>query len=411
MRLARTIALILLLMAAAILVLQKPAFRTGPQPESPQPVCDSLDELARIQSLLSEIPLETESVEPGEVPLHAAAYLTRTKMLVRTLVASLLRADPGLAEGPDVLRTLTVAHLASAGLGLVRDTPRHYGDLREISLQRSPLNPDVLTAALDIAIECGQDSSLFVFERRQAAWPLVAVAESNGYGKISEAQGSLQFGVSPRNADGTYFVVTNDISPWCTSAWQLGRTRVLVPANDPEKPSELLFRSDSVFMGDVDSPGFFLSPGAFSFTFRVSQSLDSGMHNRDRILSYRIKRSLAERVPPFASDPAGFLDEWAGFPWEQASRFTLPPAQESAQNLHRRLHQAERGFFSEFGAIERCTGEEERWHLRLDLEPDTGGGNGKEALFFEVSKNGDAYAVAAAGPEPSPGCTVLEKVR
>jgi hypothetical protein len=68
--------------------------------------------------------------------------------------------------------------------------------------------------------------------------------------------------------------------------------------------------------------------------FETRQNLDVDALIRDRTAKYEVKGDHVRRLPPFASKPEGFLDEWLSMPWEEASQWIEPPASAELQKWH-----------------------------------------------------------------------------
>ncbi|MCG3191372.1 MAG: hypothetical protein DIJKHBIC_00598 [Thermoanaerobaculia bacterium] len=395
------IAATLLLFGRAVKMARADGRRASPR--------EDLEKLARLSHSLSAFPVGVEGDASTDVPARAIPLISETKAGVRGLVTKTIALSPHLTSRPELLQALIETQLQSVGLWPFGEQARHYGELQGLSAGLVPGNPDFLAVTLDLAIECGRDTSLLLFEKRHQGWTLSLVVSNDGYTRISEAIEGLEYAISPPRPDGTRFVVTTNWTPWCSSNWSGLNTRVFIPGPDPLSPRVILDREDFVFGAYDHENGLVATASGFRLSCTVAQSLDAELHSRERLLTYRIDGTEVTRVPPFAADPRGFLDEWLAFPWTESEKWTLPEAAQAAQEFHRDLSERRDRVFTSFGECLKCTGERERWLLELRIEGREDASEpsgGTASVFVDVGLRDGSYrleGVATTRPRDCPG--------
>jgi len=78
----------------------------------------------------------------------------------------------------------------------------------------------------------------------------------------------------------------------------------------------------------VVRPGNGTVSGELVTIYHATQSLDPGILVREHVMRYAVRGDLVRRVPPLATRPEDFLDEWVRLPWDEAARWTDPEARE-----------------------------------------------------------------------------------
>lgn len=370
--------------------------------------------------------------EDSTVPPLARPLLTTLKHQLRDLIKETL--DSKLPESGDLsaVRAALSAELARQGIvpetpGVVAergpterrdtiffDTPvdvSWYGTVQEISISRISDHPDLIGATVTVGVMCGEDSSLYLFERNGKNWELILAQEANGYEEVHGAQGSFSYVVSTPSDTGQFFVVTKNVSPWCTSNWHDMRYQVMRVGPSPYQPRILLNRDEFIFIaggGETIEP----LPKGFEIRFDARQGIDAGVLIRRHVVRYQIEGDEVTRVPPFAFEPEGFLDEWIGMPWGEASLWVAPSASHELRPLHEKLRRQRKqvNFFTHFvfepPACKVAKGE---WQIGIGFDPGEEGGllpKGipKEAYFSVVEKAG-SFSLKGVSTRGARKCT------
>jgi hypothetical protein len=73
------------------------------------------------------------------------------------------------------------------------------------------------------------------YEHQGATWKPMLISETHGYSKIYEAQGSMQYAISPPDAAGDWFVVVAGVNPSCSSNSQSLRYKVMRTGDNPRQ--------------------------------------------------------------------------------------------------------------------------------------------------------------------------------
>jgi hypothetical protein len=316
------------------------------------------------------------------VPEPVRPLLTQLKHQLRGLVVATVSQQAAAGGKMTEVRRLVWQELKRQGAlskrthSSTRDEEEvyAYGDIDSITVE-SPLgHANLLAVTVTLAVPYGEDTSLYLLRRTGTRWELVLQQESNGYKDIAGAQGCFQYVVSPPDRDGRFFVVTANVNPWPQSNWQCIRYCAMRPGASPDHPVILLQRRDTIYIGD--DAGEIVSVRATGFTVEFSdfQWLDPGVHNSRRVMSFLVQGDHVDRLPPFARDLGGFLNEWCEFPWQEASRWVKAAAPAPIQAMHNVLRSHRKATESLFGTEfeHEPSGRRIRpgvWELGLTFEP------------------------------------------
>ena len=120
---------------------------------------------------------------------------------------------------------------------------------------------------------------------------------------------------------------------------------------------------------------------------------------RDHIVRYEVEGDKVTRVPPFAFEPEGFLDEWIDMPWEEASLWVDPSASEELHAWHEKLRRQRKqmNFFTNFVFNPpACKVARGQWQVGIEFRPEQEGsplpkGIPKEAYSTVIEKAGNYY--------------------
>jgi hypothetical protein len=240
-----------------------------------------------------------------DVPPAVRVLLAGVKAGLRDMATSLIRDQPagGNAAAAGLERAMT-ATLRQAGA--LDACESQYGSLSEPKVT-SPAG-DLVAVVTDLAIPCGEDTSLFLYRHDADGWHLVLDREKNDYAEVSGAAGSFEFRVSPPDEHGSRLVATADIAPWCTSNWHSLRWDLFRINPGWRDPETLATGTESIYVQDeIDMT---VTPDTFSLNY-VGSSIDLGRVMRDYHHYYRVTAgSGLERIDPIADSPLEFIEEW-----------------------------------------------------------------------------------------------------
>lgn len=173
-----------------------------------------------------------------------------------------------------------------------------YADHIGVALQRFPDRPNIIAATTIITLPCGEDSSLYLLEEKNDALEVVLAQAADAYESIVDAQAFLSFDIGTTRDPEGWYLVTANISPWCSSNWQLLRYSVIVPASGEAGSTVILKGSDKIYLG-VPPPAYRLKVKNEHFILEYSggEPAPDGTAGI-RLLSYRIRGNRAEPILP-----------------------------------------------------------------------------------------------------------------
>lgn len=289
-----------------------------------------------------------------------------------------------------------------------------YGEILGIRIEKPAGLSDILVVTTTLAVMCGDDTSLYVFRRVAERWQLVGAQEANNYDDVAGALGTFQYVVSPPNAAGQSLLVTTNVNPWCSSNWQSLRYSVFRLQEDGLMSEPALQGSQTIYLGNEGSGTIRMQPEGFRVDFEGGQLLDPGILIRKHVVAYRVTKNRVERVPPFAREPEGFLDEWLDLPWNEAIRWVNPAATDRLQAWHKRLRPAQSAaclqFFTNFVFDPpACKTAPSRWSVGIEFNPPTEGESLPSGipthLYVTVSIRHGAYFLVDASNSAPAKCT------
>jgi hypothetical protein len=344
---------------------------------------------------------EDDCSEPEEdIALPARALITTLKHQLRDLIVVTIRSSR--AGSAAELKQNLLMRLLSFGVRVQEPDSDpsppdpgcrfQYGVIYGVDITDPNDDPDLLVATTSLAVECGEDTSLYVFERHHGSWNLAISRESNGYENVAGAQGQLQYSVSPRDDKGTYFLVSADVSPWCTSNWQEIRYRAERPRNDPAAPATIVAGKDIIFLGDDSGPTLTTAADSFRLEYSGEFRGDGGRLVRRHVLAFHISGNRAERVAPVAAEPEEFVDEWVTLPWELASKWSSPGNISVLRGWYEDLRPAgdEYASLGEVDFVRQCS--DGKWLIgRYVRNAESSAGDLPGELYFKVSETDSVY--------------------
>ncbi|HEX8137380.1 MAG TPA: hypothetical protein VF544_07300 [Pyrinomonadaceae bacterium] len=209
--------------------------------------------------------IETEHFDNRIAPA-AKPLLTRLKHQLIELFHSENTPNPERTSIPArTVQTNILERLKGAGVPVRKwediaysdgyfQKPYAYGDIYGITVEDVAGHPELRVLTTTLGINCGEDTSFYLFKYEDSEWRLVLAQESNDYDEVSGGQGQFQYAISPPDAQGDFFVVTASINPWCSSNWQSIRYKVFRLGADPFRPRTILSDEDSIYLRDNDLP-------------------------------------------------------------------------------------------------------------------------------------------------------------
>lgn len=374
--------------------------------------------LAEVANELKSIELKDSDFPYADVPSLAQQLLSQLKQGLRQEIFDALENEHLASASPEAVRDAILRNLRASHVEIWSPHPSEkddiselYGRLLKFNVTMPPGHPDLLAFQTDVSIPCGDDSSLYIFQRKESGWRMVIGREQDNYTLISDARGQFAFQVSPTDDAGDWFVVAVDVNPWCTSNWQSIRYEVLRPTTfAPDRPLVLLAEKRGIYLGRDDIFDLSVRKDGFQIKQAGSQSLDASLLTRDHVENYSVSGDRVRRIAPFALRPEDFLDEWLDMRWEDAKVWLRAVKTADLQAWHAKLNQQHSSrFTTEFDFVQPCpkTSAVRRWQIGLLLE-----GLGKAVppaavpneLFFTISQAGDKFFVDDMATRRPAGC-------
>lgn len=356
-------------------------------PPAPAPAGQSLQQtLTRLQT----IPFDETNISP-----EARASIVAVKHMLRDAVLDAVTAvEPG-HEAPPALTARVVDALAVQGIRVGSDTPQTVPSgsspsenpvrISGVEIKAPTGYDDLLAVTTTLSLPCADDTSLYILARRNNAWRLVLVLESNEYSDIGKAACTFEYAVSPPSPDGSWFVATAELHCWCTSNWQEIRYTVLRPNQTTTQPDVLLQGRQGIYLGAGEPPfSLAVDRDAFELRFQAAQSLDPAILTRDHVVRYAVGAHDAQRVAPFAFRPEDFLDEWIHMPWRDASAWVDAADRARIHRWHARL---DAGRFRPREILFIASSPQHPDQTRIGLET-TGG-----KVCATVRRSGDSFSI------------------
>jgi hypothetical protein len=385
---------------------------------------DTFDAFVLRERLNSSIPLTVNALNrfdthcsdwdwDPEVSIPARELITNLKHQLRDLITLTLQSNPGQQAAE--LKQNILSQLSSMGISLAEpasdpappnaDCRLPYGAIYNIEVERPNQADDMIAVTTSLGVVCGEDTSLYVFERSTIKnWKLTLARESNGYKDVSGAQGRFHYAISPRDRSGRYFVVSADVSPWCSSNWQMLRYRAERPGSSAASPDLILSGEGSIFAEDESS--FTLAAAVDSFRLEYPDTFqnDGGRFVRTHVFSYLIKASQATRVAPIALKPEEFVDEWMTLPWAEAVQWSSRANIETIRLWYDNLQPIERSAsLGEVDFVKQCS--DYQWQVGMSVwNPEDYRGQLPDKLYFTVSEKDGAYYMESVGSSENPFC-------
>ncbi|WP_437280441.1 hypothetical protein WME90_07725 [Sorangium sp. So ce375] len=283
-------------------------------------------------------------------PAGAPALLRALKAELRGVVGRALDAAPG---APAAARSSAMAELERLGVRPAGEEGR-WGSLIDLRIEQPAAHPELRVALVTLAVPCGEDASLYVFERGPAGFRLALAHESDLSERTSEGN-QLSYGFLPGRPKGRWALAVSSAESSCVSLWRTLTTRVLLEGTDPLRPRAAFASSLRFHM----PAGYTLAVSAKGFTLRWTgdPSFLPWYPRWDALAAhYAVEGDSARRAPPLAPDAESFALAWLGLEWEDAERWLCRGVSPYAgERWHRELRAALPGLGAS-PQLDACTG-------------------------------------------------------
>jgi hypothetical protein len=266
-------------------------------------------------------------------------------------------------------------------------------------------NPSLVGVEANFSIECGGDTVLLIFAPDNDSWREVLRWQKETYARVDGGTLAFDYGISPTDDAGHWYVVTHEVAPWCSSTWSSIRYTVLRPTAEPLRPKILLSASDGMWYGNDDFGSMTVQKDAFDLRFH-SNSIDSGVHNRVWIRHYSVIDDTVHRTQPIAVSPRDFVDEWIVSPWEKAAQWSSKPSSVELQRMHALLLKRNEAAETllEYNSVRKCSESSDRYQVEISEQIAPDFRTTVRSFFFEVIGE-NTYTMVRVSEKRDPRCT------
>jgi hypothetical protein len=270
-------------------------------------------EIAKIVNSLREVIVEAHY---QKLPAAATPGLFQLKDRLRDLVEAVISTSPERASG-DEIKGAVIAALNDAGVQLgpedeesIRRTINAavergdwtgengpgtvpYGAINEIVILRPEEHPDLIVAKITVAVECGEDTSFYIWRISPQGLAQILSSNAKEYDAINGAQWEFEYKISGNRPDGSFLVVTASVNVWCSSSWQtLTYAAYLISQNGSAR--QVLLEKRLIFVGENYISE--VTPEGFSISF-ISDDKDNPGIDREFHFQYLIEGNEVRLVP------------------------------------------------------------------------------------------------------------------
>jgi hypothetical protein len=293
-----------LVVAAVLWWISQPAAGQGPvkraAPQAGPVVASKSPSLSSLTAAMLKLRQIRVKELDTDVPEAARPLLITVKQELCGLIQDTLNNPDFRGMNPQQLQAQIVSWLKSSGVAVAEPQPASdtespgnaispFGTLLGVTLATPDGYPDLLVATTTLSIPCGDDGSLYLFEKQADGWKWILGQEVNDYDSISDAQGSLGYVVGPSDRSQPFYVVMASVNPWCTSNWQGIRYTVMRPGKTAYQPLILFSTSDTIFLGNAEDYRITVTPNGFSMEFESSAPDNSDELSAKKRIKYQIK--------------------------------------------------------------------------------------------------------------------------
>ncbi len=380
-------------------------------PETPLGLDAQTAAIKTLQSDLLAVAVANRGDDP-DVPPAARDDISELKSRLAGLTDAYLAVrpnelDPSSVEGE--LATMLSANRSSAPKprGMSSEAVSGlYGANLEVKVAGQP---DVLTVAYRFGIDCGSDALLLVYQHNENAWKRALRWQAAPYDLISGAFGDgFQYRLLPGEVSGAWRIAAVHGYPWCSSNFSEFAVDVLQPQPGTDQPA-IIFHDKQGYRRDEDLT-LSARPDEFEVNANYAISLDSDVVQYPAVFRYAESDGTYSRVPPLATTPRDFVDQWLQQPWSDALRWSMPKNLAELERIHRipaALQVADEENETtdwSYGPVLACR-DPGRTQVELDSVFREGTSETQSApLYFQLTGREGDYRMSAASAHPDPQC-------
>lgn len=283
-----------------------------------------------------------------------------------------------------------------------------YGEIRKIKFdlnadQASPL----LVVSTQLWLPCGSkdpDSEIYVFRGMSRRWELVLSTDSDFDPARGEDERGLQYGISPRDSRGRWFLAVAQLPPSCGGDGNVLHYKVLRPGVSADNPTVLITQREVIDTGFTPPFRLDVQDDWFAVTEGKERVLGSG--TGVRILRYAVDNDKVRRIPPLAVYPEDFLDEWAQLAWDDARQWVNESSESSLKKWHTKLTNVGKDS-SEIEMVRHCSGSGESdgtWLVELAVDSRSDPSMEDKQVYVQVEKKNNVFSVNNVQENRPAGC-------
>jgi hypothetical protein len=364
-------------------------------------------EVAESRKTLLALPLGELPSDEVVVPPASAEAVRKMKDRLNNLVVAYMACLP-VQETPDpehVQQDLSrLAHAFKLRTGFIKkeDLPKDFGKYGFelwFEVRATPDARRLISITATFSIQCADDALLLIFSPRPASWQEVLRWQSKPYKKVDGAFWSFDYGISPPDRAGSWYVVTHYVNGWCASTWSAINYSVLRPAPGTPRPKVIFAKSDFMWWGGEDYGKLIVNRQYFDLRFH-SASIDTDVHNRVFIRHYAVDGDVVRRIQPVAVSPRDFVDEWMVSKWADAQTWSASADLQKLELIHEelsKLHTDPKPILFYFDSAQKCRNSSDGFQIALSVE-DHG------TFYFRVETH-PSLSMISAKEAPDPDCT------
>src|ERR1700722_4372862 len=367
--------------------------------------------LREIAHKLQAVRTSEEDFPQYEVPAAARPLLFGWKRGIREVIVEVLSDPSNSSRSVDALRNSIQGRLKDEGVELAPDKPQYYGQPQQLDLKLVEQIPGLLTVISSVWIGCGEDSSLYIFQKGKYGWNFVLALTSGDYAQINGGIEGLQFELSNLGGSADWYLVATFSHPWCTSCWSGVKYKVLRPSGEPDKPLILYEGEGRLYRCAEPAIRVRSAPEEFSLSSVDAMILDFDLFAKVAVDHFSIRRGQIRRIPPVRQNAADFVDHWIGLPEADAAILVSAGARERALHWHRRLARfrtakGSESYETSYEWEQSCAKDRTLWQVKLKLNS-----NGKNnepalplALYFTLKVKSNGIILQAVSPTEMANC-------
>lgn len=338
-------------------------------------------------------------------PARVPALLRKLNEQLRALITETVNNRSGTGIGGE---REVIGELKAAGW---KEIPRYkwnaYGEISQIRFATDSYESGLLVVSTELWVPCGStdpDTALYVFAGNEKDWKLVLATDADYDTTGASEESGMQYRVSPRAADGSWYLAVVQAPPACgpTSAAASLRYKVLRPGPSPDEPRILLDRSEP--LNEKFEPPFRLE--VMDDWFAVTKGKERKLDGEPgvSVARYRVIGDELTRIQPLAPTPEDFVDEWVQLDWSEAVRASGQSSE--LAKWHATLN-ALAYDSTEIEFVQPCRAEgraEKTWLAGLWIDQQLNPHSENERLYIVVSERQRALFVDSVNTTRPAGC-------